>query len=61
VDLNNAVRWNALRAVSQVNTVMADSFLVANIDRFNYLGEYSGGSGGEIEIKQPGFRNSLCL
>jgi hypothetical protein len=61
VELNNAVRWNALRAVSQVNTVMADSFLVANIDRFNYLGEHPGGAGGEIEIKQPGFRNSLCL
>ena len=54
-NLNNAVRWNALRAVSQVNTVMADSFLVANIDRINYLGEYSGGSGGEIDWMYPCF------
>ena len=55
VDLNNAVRWKALRAVSHINTIMADSFLVANIDRFNYLGEHPGGAGGEIDWIYPCF------
>jgi hypothetical protein len=55
VDLSNAVRWKALRAVSQINTVMADSFLVANINHFNYLGEYPGSAGGEIDWMYPCF------
>lgn len=54
-ELNNAVRWKALRAVSQINTVMADSFLVSNIDRFNYLGEHPGSAGGEIDWMYPCF------
>ncbi|MCC6600744.1 MAG: hypothetical protein IT223_08730 [Crocinitomicaceae bacterium] len=55
VEINNAVRWKALRTLSQINTFMADSFLVANIDRLNYLGEYSGGSSGEIDWMYPCF------
>ncbi|MCB0573049.1 MAG: hypothetical protein KDC61_00585 [Saprospiraceae bacterium] len=54
-DLSNAVRWKALYTVSQVNTYMADSFLIANIDRFNYLGEHPGTAGGEIDWMYPCF------
>lgn len=55
VEINNAVRWKALRTLSEINTFMADSFLVANIDYIHNLGEYTGGSSGEIEFYYPCF------
>lgn len=55
VEINNGVRWKALRILSEINTFMADSFLVANIDYIHNLGEYTGGSSGEIEFYYPCF------
>jgi hypothetical protein len=55
VEINNAVRWKALRTLSEINTFMADSFLVANIDYIHNLGEYTGGSSGEIDFYYPCF------
>ncbi|MBK8557065.1 MAG: hypothetical protein IPL65_15410 [Lewinellaceae bacterium] len=55
VEVNSAARWEALRTLAQINTFPADSFLVANIDRIHQLGEYSGGSSGEIEWMYPCF------
>lgn len=52
--LENGIRLNSLKLLNTLNSLKADSFLIANIDKLNYL-KYPDTSGDEIEAMFPCF------
>lgn len=53
--IDRSTRWRALNALAQINSYRTDSILIANIDDFNYFGEYPNGAGGEVAWMYPCF------